>query len=82
MSDLGKAFNRLLGNPLGGRIGRNQFRMFGLQLLEPCKQTVIFTIADGRGILDIVQIIMPSNLLTQLLYFTLYLFLAHKSIFV
>jgi hypothetical protein len=61
--------DRLLRDALGGGLWREELRVFGLKCFQFGKQLVILLVAEFRGIVDIIQHIMPPYLVSKLLDF-------------
>ena len=51
---------------LGGRVGRDQLRVRGLDGDEPAEQLVVLRVADLRSVLLVVQAVRPLDLLDEL----------------
>src|SRR5262249_458190 len=60
-----KALSRLTTHTLGGRIGCNELGIRRFQSLEFAVESVVFSVAKGRMVLDVVLILMQMNHLTQ-----------------
>src|SRR5262245_21082966 len=67
MNELGKAFGGMSGNALRGAVRRDEFGMLRFQPAQLLHQRIVFAIGDLRTLLQIVEIIVPTNLVTQLL---------------
>ena len=65
VADLLEALRDLSPHPLGGRVRCDPLRMGGLQLLQTAELVVIVIVGHGGGVLDIVLIIGPDQLLAQ-----------------
>ena len=63
VNDLGEFGERLSPDAPGRGIGRNEFRVLGLQLFEPFDQPVILAVADLRRRLDIVFPVVAADFL-------------------
>ena len=58
MADLGKTLGRFGAHPLRGGIGRDQFRVLLLQVLQFPEQPVVFGIGNDGGVEDVIAVIM------------------------
>ena len=62
MVDFPESFARLAAYSQGGRIRRDQFRMFALNRLQLPNQCVVFGIADLRLVENVVEmLVMPDG---------------------
>lgn len=66
MAHLGKCRQRIPADPLGGRVGAEQGRVFILQCLQASEQTVIFSIRNFRIIQHIIAVAVVIQCGTQL----------------
>ena len=54
-----------LADALRGRIRRNQFRMLLLDITQFAQELVVRLIADRGLVLDVIEVIVPPNLVAQ-----------------
>ena len=71
MANLEETFARFAADALGGRVGRDQFGMLGLELLQLFKKLVELKIADLRIVKHVVAVLVVADLLTQCVNFFL-----------
>ena len=64
-----KALSRLASHALGGRIGRDQLRVLLFQALELAHDRVEFGVCDLGSVQHVIQIFVPSQLLSKLFDF-------------
>ena len=57
--------DRLIADPPRGAVGRGQFRVFGLERLQPLHEAVVVQVADFRRGLDVVLLIVVTDLLSE-----------------
>ena len=69
MAHLDESFARLAADALGGRIGRDQLGMLGLEVLEPPHHPVVFGVADLGLIEHVIQMLVMMQLFAQILDF-------------
>ncbi len=69
MDDDGEFFARLRAHALGGRVGREEFRMLGFERLEPAHQGVVLGVGQLGIVEDVVEMIVTVYLLAQLVDF-------------
>ena len=60
-------FDRLPADPLRWRVGRDEVRVCGFQVLKLAQEPVKFLVADDRRGLDVVQIIVAVQLFAKVL---------------
>ena len=68
---LDEAFARLAAHALGGRIGRDELRMRGLQLAQLLHQRVVFGIADLGAVEDVVEVLVAPQGLAERFHFSI-----------
>ena len=67
MTHLGEAGQRLAADALGGRVGRDQFGMRCLQLLELAEESVVVGVGDLGAVEDVVAVLVMADQCPQLL---------------
>ncbi len=60
-----EAFARLAADALGGRVGRDQFRMFGFELLQLNHELVEFGVGDFGIVENVVAVFVMADLVPQ-----------------
>ena len=65
MRHLRQLLDRLVADALRGAVGRDQFGVLGLQLLEPLHQAVVFQVADFGRRLDVVLVVVVADLVAK-----------------
>ena len=65
MRDLSQFGNRLIADPLRRAVGRDQFRMLLLELLELGQQPVVLEVGDLRRRFDVVLAVVVANFVAQ-----------------
>ncbi len=68
VADLGELRGRRRADPLGGRVGRDQFRVLLFQPPQFRHQRVVLRVADDGGIQDVVAVVVIVNFPAQLLH--------------
>ena len=61
MRDLAEALGGLAADALGGRVGREQFGMRGLDALELVHQRVVGGVADLRRVENVVEVLVAAQ---------------------
>ena len=64
--DLLEAVERRRADALGGRVGRAQLRVLGLDVAQLVEQRVVLVVADQRVVEDVVPVVVPRQLAPQL----------------
>jgi hypothetical protein len=64
--ELRKGLGGLFADSLGGAVRGDQVRMFGLQQPQLPLELVVLLVADLRPVLDVVEPLVPADLLPQL----------------
>jgi hypothetical protein len=67
MYDFGKTFRWSPANPLSGAVWSYKLRLLVLESLQPLKQFVILRVGDFGVVFDVIQVLMPPNLLPEFL---------------
>ena len=70
-ANLDETFARFAADALGGRVGRDQFGILGLEFLQLFKKFVELEIADLRIVEHVVAVLVVADLLTQCVNFFL-----------
>jgi hypothetical protein len=64
--DRGKPLGRPPRDPLRRRIGRDEIRMFSLELFELVKQPIELLVRDFRRVVNVVELFVAANGLAEL----------------
>jgi hypothetical protein len=64
--DLLEPADRRAADPLGGRVGRDELRVLGLDRAQLVEQLVVLLVADDRVVEDVVALPVVDELLAQL----------------
>ena len=65
MTDLAERRQRFAADPLGRRLGGDQFGVFGLQGLEFTEQPVVFRVGNRRLVEHVVAVVVGVDLAAQ-----------------
>ena len=81
MRGFDESFTRLAADALRGRIGRDQFGMFGLELFQLVHQPVEFRVRDFGIIEHVVAVLVMANIFSQALNVVLDFRHSHRRLF-
>jgi hypothetical protein len=65
VAHLGKLIERLAADALGGRIGGDEFGMFGFERLQFAEQPVVFRIGNRRLVENVVGVVVALDFAAQ-----------------
>ena len=65
VADFPESFARLAADALRGRVGSDQLRMLGLEILQLLHQLVEFEVADLRLVEDVIEMFVMANRVAQ-----------------
>jgi hypothetical protein len=63
--NLPKSLFRCSSNPLSGRFRGDDLRILLLKLDQLTQQTIILAVVDGGGVQNVIEIVVPLNLLAE-----------------